>query len=460
NWINVTALNAISYAENSTLKIAGVSKVYGPTHPSGDPIAYSNFAQLNPAQQQSMLQSMKPFLGSDGKSAMVWADLSSEPYSDSAIATVARIRGNVASLKDQMPLLAASTMYVGGATASVADLVNSSGSDYLNLTSLVLVGVFIVLLLALGSIFTPLRLIFTILLSISWAMAATVYFFRTYFASELIWILPIMLLVIMVGLGLDYDIFLVTRIREYVVGGAKDDEAIETAVERTGGIITVTGLVTAGAYGTMMLSQIPMLQQLGLAIFIVVLMDATLTRIYLVPSIMRMMKRLNWWAPSFLRRVPVSPEEKLIPPIPKKTKLAVTIETVVILGLFAALYLDYINNAFLQVWLNTTVAEIIGGINVWTGVILGITSFLATYFLLRENSKSDKPHRFNPLTKLSERIHIPRLRPRKLSKVARSLSTISPSLPAIEAGSQAGSDNVQTGTGRPVKNGSDRKEKS
>src|SRR5438445_11447307 len=103
-----------------------------------------------------------------------------------------------------------------------------------------------------------------------------------------------MLLLVLVGLGRGYHIFLGTRIREYVAGGAKDEEAIETAVERTGGIITVTGLVTAGAYGTMMLSQIPMLQQVGVAIFIVVLLDATLTRIYLVPSIMMMMKRFDW----------------------------------------------------------------------------------------------------------------------------------------------------------------------
>src|SRR5438046_10745751 len=116
-----------------------------------------------------------------------------------------------------------------------------------------------------------------------------------------------MLLVIMVGLGLDYDIFLVTRIREYVAGGAKDEEAIDTAVERTGGIITVTGLVTAGAYGTMMLSQTPMLQQLGLAILTLVLLDATLTRIYLVPPIIRIMKRLNWRASCVLRRGPVPP---------------------------------------------------------------------------------------------------------------------------------------------------------
>jgi uncharacterized membrane protein YdfJ with MMPL/SSD domain len=429
-WINVTALNAISLAENSTSAIPGVSKVYGLTHPSGNPIPFASFSQENSAEQQAMIRSMKPFLGSDGKSAMVWADLASEPYSDQAIATVARIRDNVNVLKSQVPLLASSTMLVGGATASVSDLATSSGSDYFNLTALVLVGVFIVLLVALGSVFTPLRLIFTILLSISWAMAATIYFFKTYFSTELIWILPIMLLVIMVGLGLDYDIFLVTRIREYVAGGAKDEEAIETAVERTGGIITVTGLVTAGAYGTMMLSQIPMLQQLGLAIFIVVLLDATLTRIYLVPSIMMMMKRLNWWAPGRLRRVQPRPEDKLIPPIPLKTKFGVIVETGAIIGLFSVLYLDYANNAFFQNYVGRTTSTILSGINVWTGAILGVTSFLATYFLLRDRSKPENRSGWmNRLRHLTGKL---RIRPRRIAKIAPTVSGILPGLPSME----------------------------
>src|SRR5207249_11792561 len=66
------------------------------------------------------------------------SDLSSEPYSDKAIATVARIRENVGSLKSEVPLLGSSVMYVGGATASVTDLTNSTGSDFFNLTTLVL----------------------------------------------------------------------------------------------------------------------------------------------------------------------------------------------------------------------------------------------------------------------------------------------------------------------------------
>ena len=302
--INVTALRNISALENSTLAVPGVSRVYGATHPSGEAIPYSSFPKLNTAEQQQMFDSMKPFLGSSGKSAIVFAVLSGEPYSDNSIETISKIRGVVSILRSQNQFLSTSTVLVGGETASIADLSVSSASDYLEMAILVLVGVFIILLVALRSVLTPIRLIFTILLSVSWALAAVVYISQLFFGSSIIWMLPIMLLVIMIGLGLDYDIFLVTRIREYFTEGSSDDAAIENAVEHTGPIITTSGLVTAGAFATMMLSRIPLLQQLGMGIFIVVMLDAGLVRIYLVPSIMRYMKRLNWWAPRIFRRVP------------------------------------------------------------------------------------------------------------------------------------------------------------
>ncbi|HEV2120868.1 MAG TPA: efflux RND transporter permease subunit [Candidatus Bathyarchaeia archaeon] len=464
NWINITALRSLSYAENSTLSVPGVSKVYGLTHPSGDPIPYSSFMQLNAAQQQTMIRSMKPFLGSDGKSAMVWANLSNEPYTDQAISTLAKIRQNVNGLRSNDKLLAASSMLVGGETASVADLANSSAADYFNMTALVLVGVFVVLMIALGSIFTPLRLIFTILLSISWAMAAVIYVFHAYFGMELIWILPIMLLVIMLGLGLDYDIFLVTRIREYVVGGAKDDEAIESAVEHTGSIITATGLVTAGAFGTMMISQIPMLQQLGLAFFIVVLLDATLTRVYLVPSIMRHMKRLNWWAPGRIRRVPITPEEKLIPPIPMKTKLTVTMETIAIVGLGLTLYLDYINNQYLQGFVKQTNSKILAGINVWTGVILGVTSFLTTYILLRGKPETHGAGKLAIFRNAGKQLT--KLRPRR-AKIPMVAVVSSPSISAPPLGATSSTETIlkpslenkkQTATPPPLSSGEKKSE--
>ncbi len=107
-----------------------------------------------------------------------------------------------------------------------------------------------------------------------------------------------------------------------------------------------------------------------------------------------------------MRRMPVTPEEKLIPPIPLKTKISVTIETLMILGLGIAVYLDYANNAYLQAYVNRTESSILAGINVWTGVILGVTSFLVTYILLQgkfRTSGSGKPKSFNSL---SRRLHL------------------------------------------------------
>ena len=300
--INITALRNMSSLENSTLKVPGVSRVYGPTHPFGDAIPYFSFNTLDSAEQQQMVDSMRQFIGTNGKSAIIFAVLSYEPYSDNAIRTLGQIREVVASLRGQNAFLSSSTVLVGGETASVADLATSSTPSYVEMAALVLVGAFLVLLFALRSVLTPLRLIFTILLSISWALAAVLYIFQIFLGSPIIWMLPILLLVVMVGIGLDYDIFLITRMKEYVVEGSSDDKAIDNAVEHTGGIITASGLVTAGAFGTLMLSRIPLLQELGLAIFTVVLLDSSLVRIYLVPSIMRHMKRFNWWAPKIIQR--------------------------------------------------------------------------------------------------------------------------------------------------------------
>src|SRR5712692_11932863 len=173
-----------------------------------------------------------------------------------------------------------------------------------------------------------------------------------------------------------------------------------------------------------------MLQQLGLAIFIVVLLDSTLTRIYLVPSIMMMMKRLNWWAPGRLRRGPLWRAEKLIPPIPLKTKFGVIIETGVILGLWSLLYLDYSNNAFLQNYVGRTTSTILSGINVWTGAILGVTSFLATYFLLQDRARPK--NRGSGMNRFRQWTGQLRIRPRRSSKIAPTVSGISPGLPSME----------------------------
>jgi RND superfamily putative drug exporter len=170
---------------------------------------------------------------------------------------------------------------------------------------IVLAGAYIVLLFVLGSVLIPLRLIGVTLMTATWSLALTMFVFTIILNQPLLWLMPLILFVVLVGLGLDYDILLTTRIREEVTKGKSDEEAITTAVERTGAIITICGLIMAGALGSMMISAMGMLRQFGFALCAGILIDTAIMRIYLVPSMMILLKKWNWWAPGRLQRVKI-----------------------------------------------------------------------------------------------------------------------------------------------------------
>jgi RND superfamily putative drug exporter len=168
---------------------------------------------------------------------------------------------------------------------------------------IVVVGLFLVLLVVLGSVLIPLRAVLTILLSIGWTLALTIVVFHAWQGLDVIFVLPLVMFVMAMGLGMDYDIFIITRVREEVARGKSDRAAIRQAVTRTGGIISACGIVMAGAFFTLMLSPLPFLQEIGFALAAVILIDSTVVRIYLVPAIMVLAGKYNWWAPGRLQRV-------------------------------------------------------------------------------------------------------------------------------------------------------------
>jgi RND superfamily putative drug exporter len=112
-----------------------------------------------------------------------------------------------------------------------------------------------------------------------------------------VWIVPIVLFVVCLGLGMDYDILLTTRIKEYVTKGYTNDDAIVAAVQKSGAVITLCGLIMAGAFGTMMLSSSPMLMEFGFALGFAIAVDALIIRTYIVPAIMHLMGDWNWKGP-------------------------------------------------------------------------------------------------------------------------------------------------------------------
>jgi RND superfamily putative drug exporter len=105
------------------------------------------------------------------------------------------------------------------------------------------------------------------------------------------------------GLSTDYGVFLLARIKEARDGGYSDSEAIAVGLERTGRIVTAAALLFAVAFGAFVTSDIVVLKVLGLGTAAAVLIDATIVRALLVPSLMRLLGRWNWWAPAPLRRL-------------------------------------------------------------------------------------------------------------------------------------------------------------
>jgi len=118
---------------------------------------------------------------------------------------------------------------------------------------------------------------------------------------------PLILFIMLMGLGMDYNIFILTRIREEVAKGKDNTTAIVDAIDWTGGIITALAIIMGGAIGALMLSSTKMLAEFGFCLAFAILLDAMIVRTYIVPAAMQLLGKWTWWAPGRLQRVRTSP---------------------------------------------------------------------------------------------------------------------------------------------------------
>lgn len=114
---------------------------------------------------------------------------------------------------------------------------------------------------------------------------------------------PVVLFAVAFALSTDYGVFLLTRIKEARDAGHRNDEAVALGLERTGRIVTAAALLLSVALGAFATSQVIFIKQVGLGTVFAVLLDATLVRAFLVPSLMKLLGEWNWWAPGPLRRL-------------------------------------------------------------------------------------------------------------------------------------------------------------
>ncbi len=295
-------LDAIESLTATVASDAKVQKVTSITRPYGETFDYRNLSSMPPEAHAQMEAAMLQDLGNDNTTVLMTVVLRAEPQSADSVSFMATLRDEMAKAKANLPALASSTILVGGSTATLYDMSLATTEQFTNIEVLVVIGIFIVLMIVLGSILLPTFAVISIAMSISWAFAATTLLFGTWLGKPILWLIPLILFVMLMGIGMDYNVFILTRIREEVHKGKEIKEAVVDAVDWTGGIITALALIMAGAFGSIMLSSNTMLQEFGFALFLAVLLDAMVVRTYIVPAAIVIMGKWAWWAPGRLQR--------------------------------------------------------------------------------------------------------------------------------------------------------------
>ncbi len=252
-------------------------------------------ASVTDIDQQVKNGTIESILSKDGKSLLLTVVFQNDPYDETSMNALNDMRE---INPDEQGWDSMTAIYVGGSTALMYDISQLVQNDMNTVEIVVIIAIYLVLLFVLGAVISPLRSIITILLSISWTLAVMVLLFQYGLGQDILWIVPMVLLVVCLGLGMDYDILLTTRIREEIAKGKSNNDAIVYSVEKTGGIITACGFIMAAAFGSMMLSSGYLLKEFGFALMFAILLDAMFVRIYLVPAIMSLLGKWNWWAPA------------------------------------------------------------------------------------------------------------------------------------------------------------------
>jgi RND superfamily putative drug exporter len=204
--------------------------------------------------------------------------------------------------------------YVGvaGETASFVDLEHSLAVHIPLVLAIVICSTLIILFLMTGSVVLPVKAVLMNFLSLSAMLGILVWIFQDGHLQGLLGFRsegaldatqPIFLFAVGFGLATDYGVFLLSRIKEARDAGASDSEAVAIGLERTGRIVTAAAVLFAVAIGAFATSQIAFIKELGVGAALAVLIDASIIRALLVPSLMELLGAWNWWAPKPLRRL-------------------------------------------------------------------------------------------------------------------------------------------------------------
>jgi uncharacterized membrane protein YdfJ with MMPL/SSD domain len=253
-------------------------------------------------------QTTAPFVGGDGRYLHLQITGAHEYGSPEAMDFVRRFRDQIVPAA-RFP--SGADVYAGGGPPSSVDVIDTSYGAFPWLVLAVLVLTYFLLLRAFRSLLLPLKAIILNLLSIGAAYGLLVVVFKwgggevlglQSFDQIEFWI-PIFLFAMLFGLSMDYEVFLVSRMREEWDKTARNETAVATGLAKTGRLVTAAGLIMFAAFMGFVVGSILGLQQFGFGLAAAILIDVTIIRALLVPSAMALFGRWNWWLPENVARV-------------------------------------------------------------------------------------------------------------------------------------------------------------
>ena len=247
-------------------------------------------------------RALDAFTSDSRKTGMIRIVASSHPVSDEAKSLVNDIRASPPGGDLQT--------FVTGATPDLMDTVRRLYSDFPKVIIYVTVTTYIALLFLFRSVVLPLKAVLMNAMSILASFGALVFVFQQGHFQELLGFqspgfteasVPIILFALVFGLSMDYEVFLLSRVKEEYELTGDNTASVATGMERSGRIITSAALVLILVALGLATGEILIVKALGVGVALAIFVDATIVRVLLVPALMRLMSGLNWWAPRFLR---------------------------------------------------------------------------------------------------------------------------------------------------------------
>ncbi len=287
---NMSELAVVTNIENETLNTKGISMVLGPGRP------YGYYTGLYPSSVPSKMSStyVNQSLTFVSKSNSRYVEIVFQTYylgwGTKAIDTVNTLYSHI------KPAGTSSyTVEIGGLTQSLSDALSSTQSSFSELIPILTITIFIILLIQLSSILTPLRLILMVIAAVLVSLSVSYVIFHYIQGFPVVIFMPVFVFITLLAVGLDYDIFMITRVREEVMKGRGLRDALITSVSENGSVIMLLGLLLFVTFAALYLSAIPLIQEIGIGVGLGVLIDTFISWPFFIPAVMLLIKKYNWW---------------------------------------------------------------------------------------------------------------------------------------------------------------------